>query len=82
MKNVIVNKVAYTLVRAKYLKNFSPPSQKFLRAPLLETADSFRKLVSKERFLKLKDFRLKMHLIFGNTCVCETAFHTMKQVKS
>jgi len=41
---------------------------------VLETADSFRKLASKERVVKLKDFALKMHLIFRNTYVCETAF--------
>jgi len=36
----------------------------------LETAESFQKLVSKDRFLKLKDFALKMHSTFGSiTCV-------------
>ena len=37
---------------------------------VLETVGSFSKLVSKERFLKLKHFALKMHLMFGNTYVC------------
>ena len=33
--NVIINKVACTLVRAKYFsQNFSAPLKKFLRAPL------------------------------------------------
>ena len=49
---------------------------------MLETAESLWKLVSKDRFPKLKDFALKMHSMFGNTCVCESAFSTMKQVKS
>jgi len=29
----------------------------------------------------VKDFTLKMHSIFGNTCMCESTFSTMKQVK-
>ena len=35
---------------------------------VLETIESFWNLVSKERFLKLKDFALKCSK-FGNTCV-------------
>jgi len=38
---------------------------------VLETVESFRKLVGKDRFLKLKDFALKMHSTFGNTYICE-----------
>jgi len=34
----------------------------------LKTVESFGNLVSKERFLKLKDFALKCSQ-FGNTCV-------------
>jgi len=49
---------------------------------VLETAGSFWKSVSKDRFPKLKDFALKMHLAFGNRHVCESKFSTMKQVKS
>jgi len=33
---------------------------------VLETVDSFWKLVSTDRFPKLKDFALKMHSTFGN----------------
>ena len=39
-------------------------------------------VVSKNRFLKLKNFALKMHSMFGCTYVCESTFSTMKQVKS
>jgi len=49
---------------------------------MLETAESFWKLVSKERFLKLKDFPLKMHSMFGNIYVRESKFSMLKQVKS
>jgi len=47
---------------------------------VLKTAESFWKLVSKERFLKLKNFTLKCTR-FGNT-LYEDTFSTMKQVKS
>jgi len=47
---------------------------------VLKTAESFWKLVSKERFLKLKNFTLKCTQ-FGNT-LYEDTFSTMKQVKS
>ena len=47
---------------------------------MLETAESFWKLVSKVEFPKLKDFALKMYSMFGNIYVCESS--TMKQVKS
>jgi len=40
------------------------------------------KLVSKDKYPKLKDIALKMQSIFGNTFVCESAFSTRKQVKS
>jgi len=49
---------------------------------VLETAKSFWSLVSKETFLKLKDFAVKMHSRVGNTYVCESTFSTIKQVKS
>jgi len=48
----------------------------------LESAESFWKLVNKDRFPKLKNVALKMHSMFGNTSVCESTFSTMKQVKS
>jgi len=48
---------------------------------VLETAESFLKLVSKHRFPKLKDFSVNMRSIFANTCVCESTFSAMKQVK-
>jgi len=34
---------------------------------VLESAKSFRKLVTKDRFPKLKDFALEMPSTFGNT---------------
>ena len=49
---------------------------------MLETAESFWKLVSKDILPKVKNFALKMHSMFGNTHVCESTFSTMKQVKS
>jgi len=49
---------------------------------VLETVESFGKLVSKERFLKLQGFALKMHSMFANKYVCESTFSTMKQVQS
>jgi len=36
---------------------------------VLETENSFVKLVSKDRFPKLKDFALKMHSTFGSTYI-------------
>jgi len=48
---------------------------------VLETAESFWKLVSKDEFPKLKDSTLKMHSMFVSTYVCESTFFTMKQVK-
>jgi len=35
---------------------------------VLETAESFWKLVSEERFFKLKVFALKLHPMFTHTC--------------
>jgi len=49
---------------------------------VLNIIEGFWKLVSKDRFPKLKLFTLKMHLTFGNTCVTEHIFSAMKQVKS
>ena len=52
---------------------------------VLETAKSFWILISKNRFLKLKVFALKMRSRFGNTYICKSrlrTFSTMKQVKS
>jgi len=48
---------------------------------VLQTAESLQSLVSKDRFLKQKDFALKMQSMFGCTYVCEITFSTMKQVK-
>jgi len=39
-------------------------------------------IVSKDRFLKLKDFALNMRSTFGSTYMCESTFSTMMQVKS
>jgi len=47
-----------------------------------QTKEIFWKLASNDRFPKLKDFALKMHLTLGSTCVCESTFSTMKQAKS
>ena len=49
---------------------------------MLEAAESFCKLVSKDRFSTLKDFALKKHSMFGSTYVCESTSSAMKQVKS
>ena len=46
-----------------------------------KTQECFWKLVSKDRFPKVKDFALKMHSMFGSTYVCESTFSTMQQVK-
>ena len=54
----------------------------FLLSRKNETQECFWKLVSKDRFPKLKDFALKMHSMFGSTYVCESTFSTMKQIKS
>jgi len=35
---------------------------------VLETAESFWKSVSEDKFPKVKDFAPKMHSMFGNTC--------------
>jgi len=43
---------------------------------VLETAESFGKLVSKERFLNIQDFALKMHSMFANTYVYESTLST------
>jgi len=52
---------------------------------VLQTVKSFWKLVSKNRFPKLKDFALNMRWTFGktcSTCVRPRTFSTLKQVKS
>ena len=54
----------------------------FLLSRKNETQKRFWKLVSKDKFSKLKDFALKMHSMFRSTYVCESAFSTMKLVKS
>ena len=40
--------------------------------------ESFWKLVSKDRFPKLKDVPLKTYSIFRSTCVCENTFLVME----
>ena len=54
----------------------------FLLSRKNETQKRFWKLVSKDKFPKLKDFALKMHSMFGSTYVRESTFSTMKLVKS
>jgi len=44
---------------------------------MLETVESFWKLVSKDRFSNLKDFALKIYLMFGNAYLCESTFSTL-----
>jgi len=46
---------------------------------VLETGNSFWKLVSKDRFPKLKDFALKIHSTFGNTYTFDS-FKTCESV--
>jgi len=48
---------------------------------VLETIESFRKLVTKDRFPKLKNFALTMRSTFGNTCMCESTCSMKKQIK-
>jgi len=49
---------------------------------VLEAVESFWKLVSKDRFQKLKDFALKMYSVFRITYMCESIYiFFMKQVK-
>ena len=54
----------------------------FLFSRKNEAYERFWKLVSKEKFSKLKDFALKIHLMFGSTYLCESTFCTMKLDKS
>ena len=42
----------------------------FLLSRKNETQEKFWKLVSKDKFPKLKDFAIKMHSLFGSTYVC------------
>jgi len=46
-----------------------------LNCPSLQTLESFWKLVSKDRFAKLKDFALKMHSMFGSLYVRVSSLH-------
>jgi len=48
----------------------------------LQIVESFQTLVSKDRFLRQKDFALKVQSMFGCTYLCESTFSTTKQVKS
>ena len=54
----------------------------FLLSRQNETQKRFWKLVSKDKFPKLKDFALKMQSMFGSKYLCEIIFSTMKLVKS
>ena len=54
----------------------------FLLSTKNEIQERFWKLVSKDKFPKLKDFALKMHSMFGSTYVCESTFFNMHLVKS
>jgi len=45
---------------------------------VLETAETFWKLVSKDGFPKLKEIIIKLHSMFGNTYVCESTFSRIK----
>ena len=64
------------------LKLYELQCDPFLLSRKNETRKRFWKLVSKDKFPKLKDFALKMHSMFGSTYVCESTFSTMKLVKS
>ena len=54
----------------------------FLLSRKNETQKRFCKLVSKDKFPKLKDFALKMNSMFESTYVCESTFSTVKLVES
>lgn len=47
-----------------------------------ETDKYFFKLLPMNRFLKLRDFGLKMYSMFGTTYICESTFSSMKHIKS
>lgn len=47
-----------------------------------EKGHDFFKLLSKERFPKLRDFGLKMTSMFGSTYICESVFSSMKFIKN
>jgi len=44
--------------------------------------ESFRKLASKDRFSRLKDFAMKIHSVFESTYVCKSTYIFYEQVKS
>ena len=54
----------------------------FLFSRKNEIQERFWKLVSKDKFPKLKDFALKMHSMLGSTYVCESTFSTMQLFES
>ena len=54
----------------------------FLLSRKNEIQERFWKLVSEDKFPKLKDFALNMHSMFGSKYVCESTFSTMQLVKS
>jgi len=70
INSVPPNKSVYLSAKRRLLK--VAPSH--ISCPFLQTAESFWKLVSKDRFPKLQDFALKMHSIFGSTHVRENTF--------
>jgi len=48
---------------------------------VLETVESFWKLVSKDSFPKMKHFALKMHSVLRNAHVRESGLHTFSMIK-
>ncbi|XP_050515720.1 general transcription factor II-I repeat domain-containing protein 2-like [Diabrotica virgifera virgifera] len=56
-------------------------SDSFFQAKKNEGISTFWKLVSKDRFPKLRNFALKLYSMFGSTYICESTFSALKHIK-
>ena len=54
----------------------------FVRGKRHRDSEEFRRLVSEEKYPKLNYFALRFSLLVGRTYVSESAFSTMKLIKS
>uniref|UniRef100_A0A6P7H1K4 General transcription factor II-I repeat domain-containing protein 2B-like n=1 Tax=Diabrotica virgifera virgifera TaxID=50390 RepID=A0A6P7H1K4_DIAVI len=57
-------------------------SDSFFQAKKNEDISTFWKLVSKDRFPKLRNFALKVYSMFGSMYICESTFSALKHIKS
>ncbi|XP_072395238.1 EPM2A-interacting protein 1-like [Diabrotica undecimpunctata] len=57
-------------------------SDSFFQAKKNEDISTFWKLVSKDRFYKLRNFALKLYSMFGSTYICESTFSALKHINS